>query len=429
MQNRIHSLIPGGSHTYSKGDDQFPVNAPSVLKKGQGCHVWDNDSNCFIDYGMGLRSVTIGYGDERVVNAALEGMQNGNNLTRPSNLELEAAEKFVEIIPSAEMVKFAKNGSNVVTGAAKLARAYTGRDLIVRCIDHPFFSFDDWFIGSTEMNRGVPGSERNLTKLFSYNSLESLEKVFDEYQHRIACVILEPVAGVPPEDGFLQGVIDLCKSNGAVSVFDEMITGFRVNLGGAAHHYSCSPDLVTFGKGMANGFSVAALGGKRDIMELGGILHPGERVFLMSTTHGAEMCGLAAFLASMKIYQSEPIIDHFWTIGKQLIEGLNREAGKAGLSEYFCTGGLACNPSYSFAEVPNIAKPNELKTLFMELMVEQKILIPWIALSYAHKQEHIDQTLVAAGKSFSTIAGAIESKSIQDLLKGKVVKPVFRKFN
>jgi len=223
-KRRLLNVIPGGAHTYSRGFDQFPDNAPQILKRGLGAYVYDPDENEYLDYGMALRSVILGYANEYVNQAVIKAINFGNNLTRPSLIELEAAELFVSIIDSVEMVKFAKNGSNVTTAAVKLARAYTGRKLIARCIDQPFFSFDDWFIGSTVINKWIPEEIINLTKTFKYNDIKSLEKLFDEYPNQIACVILEPATGdLEPEDNFLIKVKELCHKNGALMILDEII--------------------------------------------------------------------------------------------------------------------------------------------------------------------------------------------------------------
>jgi glutamate-1-semialdehyde 2,1-aminomutase len=343
-QDRLLNVIPGSAHTYSRGSDQFPDNAPQILKRGKNAYVYDPDEKEYLDYGMALRSVILGYANEYVNQAAINAINFGNNLTRPSLIELEAAELFVSIIDSVEMVKFAKNGSNVTTAAVKLARAYTERKLIARCAQHPFFSFDDWFIGSTVMNKGVPEEISNMTKLFNYNDIESLEKLFDEYPNQIACVILEPATGdMEPKDNFLHKVKDLCHKNGALFILDEMITGFRWHLKGAQYYYNVEPDLCTFGKAMANGFSVAALAGKREFMKLGSILPEGqERVFLLSTTHGAEMSSLAAFMATYKFMEENNVIEHVWEYGKKLIESFNKISSYYGVLDYIYMTGVPC---------------------------------------------------------------------------------------
>ncbi len=215
LRSKGHALIPGGAHTYAKGDDQYPALAPGFIARGKGCHVWDVDGNEYIEYGMGLRSVTLGHAYAPVVEAAYRAMQKGINFTRPAAIEVECAEQLLDLIPGAEMVKFAKNGSDVTTAAVKLARAYTGRDLVGICVDHPFFSVDDWFIGASPMNAGIPQVIQDLTVTFRYNDLASVEALFEPYPGQIACLIMEPEKYSPPEDNFLHEVKRLCHEHGA----------------------------------------------------------------------------------------------------------------------------------------------------------------------------------------------------------------------
>jgi len=425
--DRLNNVIPGGAHTYSRGEDQYPANAPQILTKGSGCYVWDADGNKFLDYGMALRAVTVGYAYKEIADAAIHEIWNGNNLTRPSMIELEAAELITGIIDSADMVKFGKNGSTVTTAAIKLARAFNGKKYVLRCLDHPFFSYDDWFIGDTSIQRGIPGEISAMTLNFRYNDISSLIAQFDQHPGEISCVIMEPVTSAPPVDGFLQKVQQLCKKHSAVFILDEMITGFRWHLGGAQRLFGLDPDISTFGKGMANGFSVAALTGKREIMELGGIRKSGqERVFLMSTTHGAEMCGLGAFVKTMEVYRELDVIRKLWDFGGKLIEGMNAIAASTGISDYFCVEGYPCSPTYVTRD-KNGQPSLWLRTIFSEQMISNGVLMPWIALSYAHGEEELEKTLYATEKSLLKYRIALEEN-----LPGKVnhlIKPVFRKFN
>ena len=261
-QERLLNVIPGGAHTYSRGFDQFPSNAPQILARGKGAYVYDVENKSYLDYGMALRAVNIGYAEESIDQAAIQQIFSGNNLTRASVIELEAAELLVDLIDSVDMVKFTKNGSTSVSAAVKIARAYTGRDMVARCMDHPFFSYDDWFIGSTPLTRGIPQDVIQKTKTFLYNDISSLRQLFDDFPNQIACVVLEPATIHEPENHFLQEVHTLCKKNGAVFILDEMITGFRWHMKGAQHLYGVEPDLCTFGKAMANGFSVSCVAGR-----------------------------------------------------------------------------------------------------------------------------------------------------------------------
>jgi len=252
LQHRSHNIIPGGCHTYAKGDDQYPVQAPAFLARGKGCHVWDVDGNEFIEYGMGLRTVTLGHAFPPVIEAAAKQMESGANFNRPTPIEVEAGEKLLSLIEGAAMVQFAKNGSDVNDAAIRVARAYTGRDRVGICGDHPFFSVSDWFIGTTPMNAGIPQAVQDLTVKFRYNDIDSVRDLFDQYPGEVACLIMEPGKYEPPKDGFLHEVKRLCSENGAVFILDEMITGFRYHLGGAQRLYDVIPDLSTFGKALGN---------------------------------------------------------------------------------------------------------------------------------------------------------------------------------
>ena len=211
LQEKSHAIIPGGAHTYAKGDDEYPETAPAFIARGEGCHVWDVDGNKFIEYGMGLRAVTLGHAFAAVVEAAQQQMRMGANFTRPAKIEVEYAEELLGVLTNADMVKFAKNGSDVTTAAVKLARAYTGRDMVAVCADHPFFSCDDWFIGTTELKAGIPRPYRELTASFHYNDLESVKGLFERHSGRIACLILEPATAEEPRNDFLRQLKVLCE--------------------------------------------------------------------------------------------------------------------------------------------------------------------------------------------------------------------------
>lgn len=427
-QKRLLNAIPGGAHTYSRGYDQFPSNAPEILLRGDGAYVFDPEGNRYLDYGMGLRGVNIGYGEAEIARAAFRQIEYGNSLTRPSLIELEAAEMMVDLIESVDMVKFTKNGSTATSAAVKLSRAYTGRDMVARCLEHPFFSYDDWFIGSTQVTRGVPQAISDLTKTFTYNDIRSLEMLFDEHPGQFACVILEAAATEEPKNGFLLEVQQLCNKHGVVFIIDEMITGFRWHLKGAQHYYGVKPDLCTFGKGMANGFSVACIGGKREIMQLGSIEFAGtERVFLLSTTNGAEMCGLGAFVATVGFMQREGVVEYHWNYGERLISAIKKLADKHGISQSFKVGGVACSPFYTTLDA--LGKPcPELRTVFSQEMVRNGVLMPWIAFSFRHGETELQKTIAAIDSAFLVYRKALD-EGWENYLEGPAVKPVFRKFN
>ena len=447
-QDRLLKVIPGGAHTYSRGFDQFPSNAPQILERGDGAYVWDTEGRRYLDYGMALRAVTLGYAYPTVVQAACREIMKGNNLTRASTTELEAAELMVELIPGADMVKFAKNGSNVTTAAAKVARAYTGRPFICVPRQQPFFSFDDWFIGSTMLTRGIPEQHACATLVFDYGNIESLKELFDMYPGQIAGVMLEPATTLTPCaasckplsnenpchacigscENFLHKVQALCRSTGTLFILDEMITGFRWHLQGAQTYFGVEPDLSTFGKGMANGFSVAALVGRHEVMNVGCISQPGaERTFLLSTTHGGEMSSLRAFIETVKVYKEENVCQHHWHYGEKLKSGLLKLAQEVGISDYFGVEGPPIAMNYVTRDASGEISM-EFRTLFAQEMVRNGVLMSWIAVSLAHDDTELQLTLDAAQKALKVYCRALND-GVDKYLEGPAVKPVFRKYN
>ena len=427
LRQRAHLLIPGGCHTYAKGDDQYPEKAPAFISHGQGCHVWDVDGNEFIEYGMGLRAVTLGHAYKPVLEAAYRQMQLGLNFTRPATVEMEAAERLLEIVDGADMVKFAKNGSDVTTAAVKLARAYTGRDFIAICGDQPFFSADDWFIGTTEMKAGIPGAISALTVQFRYNDLSTLRDLFDRYPERIAAVILEAEAGDPPNTGFLVGVKSLCEQRGAVLVFDETITGFRWHLGGAQKFHGVVPHLSTFGKAMGNGFAASALAGKKEIMRLGGLEHDRDRVFLLSTTHGAETQALAAAIETIRIYREQGVVRCLWQQGELLRRLVNQSIANNRLEGFFELTGRPCN--LVFVTRDENRNPSQVyRTLFMQEMIRRGVIAPSFVVSFSHSDADIARTAEAVFEAHAVYRRALD-EGIDRYLEGRPVKPVFRKNN
>ena len=429
LRLKAKKLIPGGVHTYSKGDDIFPKNSPFAIKKGYGSRIEDVDGNEFIDWGMGLTSVILGHAYQPVVDVVRDELSNGCNFIRPSYIEAELAEQFVEQIPSAEMVKFGKNGSNATTAAIKLARAYTGKDLVLRCGSQPFFSIDDWFIGSTVMNAGVPKSLQNLTKAFIYNDIKDLENKIDEFHNQIACVIMEPAATEEPKEGYLEAVKNICHKNGIVLIFDEVVSGFRFHPKGAQYLYGVTPDLSCFGKAMANGFSISALAGKKEIMSLGGLEHNRERVFLLSTTYGGETHHLRAAQKTMEILNNNnyEVTKHIWNVGKRLKTAYNEEAKKLNILQYTSIQGIDCRPFLVF--IGKDGTPDTiLRTIFLEEMIKQGVLLQSFNPSFSHTEDEIGKTIEAFSISLRKIEEIISSGTNFNF-NGHSVKSVFRKYN
>lgn len=429
ISDRLHSLIPGGCHTYSKGDDQFPQNAPHAISHGKGAEVWDIEQKRFIDCSMGLTSVSIGHGYEPVSEVVAESAFLGTNFQRPALLELEAAEVFLSTVQSGDMVKFAKNGSTVTTAAVKLARAYTNRNKVALAKEHNFFSFDDWFIATTACDFGVEPGAADLSVAFSYNDLSSVEKLFADPDHDIACLIMEPTKFDPPKDDFLKKVGDLCRAHGVVYILDEMVSGFKWHLKGAQHFFQVEPDLSTWGKGIANGFSACALTGKREIMELGGTRNNGDRkLFLISSTHGAESTGLAAMIETIRQFQQHDMISENWRRGKILQDRLRNIISLKGMTSYLEIIGDPCLFVVNCLN-HDLKMDSSFRTLLLQEMISRNILFQGLFYpTWSHKQDIIDEIAEAFDASLDVYCKAIEKQSTAHFLIGEAVKPVFRKF-
>jgi glutamate-1-semialdehyde aminotransferase len=428
MIKRAQELIPGGGHTYSKGPDQSPLLGPKMISHGKGSHVWDVDGNEYIDWAMGLTAVSLGHAFEPILAPVREELEKGVNFQCPSPIETELAELFLSCVPSAEMVKFAKNGSTVTTAAVKLARAYTGKKMVAFCADHGFFSYDDWYMGVKACNAGVPEEMASLTLTFRYNDIRSVETLFEKHPGQIACVILEPMEFDFPVDNFLHKVKDLCHRNGAVFILDEMITGFKLGFPGIHTTLGIEPDLSTWGKGVANGFSACMLAGKRDIMKLGGIDHDKERVFLISTTHGAETHALRAAIASIKYTRDNNTIDSDHKKGLVIRERVKQLIAKHKLEKHLEVKGHPCWLLMLFRDkAGNLS--DGMKTLFFQEVIKHGLLFRGtFNISVSHSQEDMDKTFEGFDKAMAVYAKAVE-EGYEKYLVGEPIKPVFRKYN
>ncbi len=423
LQQRLHDMVPGGAHTYARGADQYPEFMPPVLTHGAGCHVWDADGNEYVEYGMGLRAVTLGHAYGPVVAAASRAIEGGVSFSRPSTLEVAAAEDFLELVPGAEMVKFAKNGSDATTAAVRLSRAVTGRVKVAICAQ-PFFSTDDWFIGTTAMAGGIPAEHAAATVTFGFNDLASLAALLEPRD--VACVVMEAATTTAePDDGFLHGVRDLCDRTGTLLVFDEMITGFRWAAGGAQTLYGVTPDLSCWGKAMANGFPLSALAGRRRYMELGGLRAESERVFLLSTTHGPETASLAAFRAVAAEYRARDPIAAMERAGRRLARGVTDAVAAAGLSDHLRVAG---RPScLVFITCDADRTPSQAyRTLFLQELLRRGVLGQSFVTSAAHTDDDVDATVEAVRGALTVYGYAIEAGSVGGLLQGRPVAPAIR---
>jgi glutamate-1-semialdehyde 2,1-aminomutase len=428
INQRFHEIVPGASHTYSKGEDQFPLRSPKIMVRAQGAYCWDADGNRYLDWAMGNRVMVLGHCYPAVNEAVKRQIDSGVNFTRPGILEYELAEYLVDLLPVAEMVKFGKNGSDVTSAAIKLSRAHTGRKYVACCAEHPFFSINDWFIGTTPMNSGVPDEVSELTLKFPYNDIPALEKLFAQYPGQLAAIILEPLKNDEPAEGYLEKLRELTRREGTVLIFDEMISGVKFDIRGAHHLRGVYPDLACFGKAYANGYSFSLLAGKREIMELGGLKHDKRRVFLLSQTHSSETVGLAACRATLEECLRVDINRHIWSTGQKLVEGFRSLANAEGVADYVRIIGFDCNPQILCTH-PNGTPWPELGTSFHEELISWGIMMPWITITYSHQTEELERTFEGLQMAMRKIARVVSSGRVRESFQGDPVKPVFRPFN
>ena len=420
--NEIYELakkiIPAGTQTYSKGVSQFVEGfSPKYLDHGKGAYVWDVDGNKYLDYIMGCHPLVLGYSDPDVNAAVIKQLEKGSTFSLMNELEVSVSKLLVDIIPCAEMVRFGKNGADATTAGVRVARAVTGRDHIAYCGYH---GWHDWYIANTDLNSGIPDFNKKLAHSFSYNNLDSLEKVFKEYPDQVAIVIMEPLTVLKPKNNFLHEVQKMAKHYGAILMFDEIITGFRFSLGGAQDLLGVTPDLSSFGKGISNGIPLSALVGKKEYMEAL------DKTFF-SFTYGGDCIGLSAAEACIPKLQRENVPDHLWKVGKVLKDGFNQLAATHNLEEFMQCIGYPCRSIISFN---GRGKYNELelKSILQQELVRRGVLwTGYHALSWSHTSEEINLTLNAYDESMSVVKNIITTGTrIRDHIEGSLIKPVFR---
>jgi glutamate-1-semialdehyde 2,1-aminomutase len=414
---RALKTVPLGSQTFSKSKTQLPIGvSPFFASKGSGSHIWDVDGNEYVDFVNSLASITLGYNDPDVTKAVSEQLQNGTIYSLSHELEFKVAEKITEMVPCAEMVRFGKNGSDATAGAIRVARAYTKKDHVLVCGYH---GWQDWYIGSTTRDLGVPQAVKDLTHKFFYNDIQSLETKLEELKGKVAAVILEPVNVVAPQENFLQKVKELTHHHGAVLIFDETITGFRYANGGAQEFFNVIPDLACFGKGLANGYPVSAVAGKAEIMKLM------EDIFF-SFTFGGETLSLAASYAVLNKLQKEPVVKTLFETGEKVINGLNAIINEFGLNEVFSVSGY---PVWSFLIIKDTPKYNswELKTLLLQEMFANGIfMIGTHNISFSHSKEDVESLLRSYRAYFEKVKIALEKNNLSSMLRCEPLKPLFK---
>lgn len=417
LLERELKVSPLAAQTYSKSYRYFPRGiAPSYMERGEGCFIYDVDGNRFIDFMCALGPVTVGYNDVTVNEAVIKQVGRFASGSLQSEIEVELAEKICEIIPCAEMVRFVKNGGDATTAAVRLARAFTGRDVVLMSGYH---GMHDWSIGASENHKGIPEAVRELTITFTYNDLEDLEKKLKG--NKVAAVILEPIQSNGPKDGYLEGVKEIAHKYGAVLIFDEVVSGFHYALGGAQEMFGVLPDLVAFGKGMANGYPISAIAGRRYLLE------QIEKGVFVSTTFGGDSISMAASLATLNILEQPGFYDHITKIGTILRNGIADRIHKYDLNDVLEVSGLPAHCGVAFEGHGSLSYL-DIQSVYSQTMLQNGILVFAIYfLNSAHTEKEAEAYLEATDKAFAMIRKALDQDSVEGILLGGKVDPVFKR--
>jgi glutamate-1-semialdehyde 2,1-aminomutase len=413
---RAEAVIPLGSQTFSKSRTQYPVGAaPLFAARSKGSHTWDIDGNEYVDLVCSLGAVALGYGDEEIDEAVIKQLRDGVTLSLSHPIEAEVAERMIDLIPCAEMVRFAKNGTDATSGCIRLARAATGRSHVIVCGYH---GWQDWFIGSTSMNRGVPSQTQSLTHAIPYNDLEALSAVIAGFPDQIAALIIEPMTSVWPEPGYLEGVRRITAEHGIVLVFDEMLTGFRFAPGGAQELFGVAPDLAAFGKALANGFPLSAIAGRRDILELM------PSIFFSGTFGGETLSLTAARVVLERMATGEPT-RQMASIGQSLVDQV--ESARPAASRDFLS--FAGHPTWMFHQW-SITDPETLaqaKTLLLQEMLRCGVLVLGThEVSTAHTAGDVLLVADAYASALGSVADGLARGDLLDRLECEPIRPLFR---
>ncbi len=411
------NFIPLGSQTFSKSRTQYPVGiSPLYAKYANGSKIQDLDGNWYIDLVNGLAAITLGYNNKKVSKAVKKQLKRGVIYSLPGVLEQQVAAKIVELVPSAELVRFGKNGTDATSAAVRLARAYTNRELIAVCGYH---GWADWYIGTTSRNKGVPVSTKELSKTFKYNQIGSLKKIITEYPNSLAAVVMEPMNYEFPKNGFLEEIRSLCTKHEILLIFDETITGFRFSSGGAQKYFGVYPDISTFGKGIANGFPLSVVAGSREIMS------EMEEIFF-SGTFGGELLSLAAANVVLDKHKNNQVCKELEVIGRKLKNNIDKIIADHNLQHILQLSG---HPSWIFLNwsPTDIYSVEELKTFFMQEMFLRGVLIlNSHNVSTSITNSDIKIITNAYSETLSYMSTLIQNQDLKSKLRVIPLKPLFQ---
>lgn len=411
-------MLLNGVLTLSKSPEAIGYGTcPVFAEKAKGAYFWDCDGNKYIDYALALGPVVLGYAYNGVDNAVRKQMKKGFLYSLSNKAELDLSESLRSIIPSAEKVKFLKSGSEAMTAAVRVARAYTDREVVAVCGYH---GWHDWTIIRTTRNAGVPKVLSDLVFEFTYNDIESLNKIFAENPRRVAAVILEPVGMYAPKDDFLEKVAALTRKNKALLIFDEIITGFRLDLGGAQSFFSVTPDLSAFGKAMANGYPISAFVGKKEIIDA-----VEDRVFI-SSTYSGDLLAINAAIKTIEILKKKKVNKYILSLGRKLKDGLNEV-----IKEKRINGTCEGMPHKTFLVFKDTGGVSGklIETIFRQECLARGVFLGYgHFISFSHTEKDINFSLKVAAEALNIIKNAVKRGSLESLLKGKVAIDAFKRY-
>jgi len=414
---KARSIIPSQTGTFSRAASSFVEGIyPAYAKSASGSYFTDVDGNTYLDYLCGLGPITLGYNYDRVNKAIITQLNQGILFSLPHPIEVELSESISKIVPHAEMVKFEKTGSNAVTAAVRVARAYTNREKIAYCGSGGVWH--DWQAAMVSRDGGVPEFNKKLIKIFDYNDLEGLQQIFEDNKNEIAAIVLEPTHFQKPENNFLQNVRKIADENNSLLILDEIVTGFRFDLGGAQKFFNIKGDLVCFGKGISNGLPLSAITGPTEFMNTFDKLW-------VSSSNNMEVLSIAGCLATINEMQEKKTIEHCWNIGRKLFDGWNKIISQHNINAKMEGYPIRMNPKFFDSQMNESLS---LKSLVFQEMVKKGFFISplnAIYLSYSHSLSDIELTLSAFDEVLTELSKKIKNENYLELLEGNLPKTIW----
>jgi len=425
---KAKNLIPGGTQLLSKRPEMLlPDQWPAYYSRAKGVEVWDLDDNKYIDMSYnGIGACVLGAADPDVDAAVKAALEAGSMSTLNAPEEVELAELLCELHPWAEMVRYARCGGEAMAIAVRIARAKTRRDRVAFCGYH---GWQDWYLAANLADdraldghllpglepAGVPRGLLGTALPFRYNHIEELKAITSKYRDEVAAIVMEPIREHDPEPGFLEEIRQIASEIGAILIMDEITAGFRLNTGGAHLLYGLEPDMAVFAKAMSNGYPMAAIIGKSEIMQAA------QSTFI-SSTYWTERIGPTAALATIRKHRSCRVAKHLIRLGTMIQEGWQEAARRTGLA--IEVGGIKPLSHFSILGEQSQAA----RTLFTQLMLERGFLASnSFYATYAHQDKHIENYLEAVDETFTIVAEALKNSAVLAQLKGPVAHSGFRR--